>query len=161
MFERELKIYRFLHGYEQKLLADLPAAEMARPAFPGGNPPSWIVGHLAVVADFALMLLGQATLCPKTWMVLFGPGSSPEQHLGRHPGKDELVDALDRGHAAVFAAVPQADPKLLEQPSPFEPLRDPLPTAADLLAHLLTSHEAAHASQLSACRRRQGHGPLF
>jgi hypothetical protein len=40
-------------------------------------------------------------------------------------------------------------------------LRHVFPTAGDLLAHLLTSHEATHVGHLSACRRGRGMPPLF
>jgi DinB superfamily len=161
MFERELRIYAFLLGYEQKLLADLPDEAMRTPVTPQGHPPSWIVGHLAVVADFGLGMLGRPALCPKAWMVMFGPGSKPAEHLNRHPPKAELVAALERGHEHFSAAAKDADPAKLAGPSPFEPLRHALPTAGDLLAHLLTSHEAGHVAQLSACRRGRGLPPLF
>jgi hypothetical protein len=35
-------------------------------------------------------------------------------------------------------------------------LKGPLPTVGDLLAHLMTTHEAAHLGQLSAWRRLLG-----
>lgn len=161
MFQNALTIYRFADGYEKKILADMKEDRFKTPAFPGGNPPSWIVGHLAVASDFILMVLGKPTLCPKNWMVLFGPGSDPVKHLDKHPGMAELVAALQRGHDAVFAAMPEADPVKLAGPSPFKPLIDVLPTAGDLLVHLLTSHESFHLSQLSACRRAGGFSPLF
>jgi hypothetical protein len=161
MYHRELTIYRFLTNYEQQVLADITEEQFKTPAFPGSNPPSWIVGHLAIAADFALMLLGKPTLCPKTWMVMFGPGSDPLKHLDKHPSKSELVAALDAGHAAVLSALPEANVEELKKPSPFQPLIKHLPTAGELLAHLLTSHESGHLSQLSACRRAGGHNPLF
>jgi hypothetical protein len=161
MFERELRIYAFLLGYERQLLADLPDDAMRTPVTPQGNPPSWLVGHLAIVADFGLRMLGQPTLCPKSWMVMFGPGSKPAEHRDRHPPKAELVAALERGHERLSAAVKDADPTKLAARSPFEPLVHVFPTAGDLLAHLLTSHEAAHVGQLSACRRGHGLAPLF
>lgn len=161
MLQHALTVYKFLDGYERKLLADLGNEAMSEPAFPGGNPPAWIVGHLALASDFALGILGQPALCPKTWLVMFGPGSDPAKHRERHPTKAALVAALERGHAAVVAAVPNFDPAKLAEPSPFEPLRHVLPTAGDLLIHLMTSHESFHVSQLSACRRARGLGPVF
>lgn len=161
MFERELTIYRFLTGYEKKLLADISEEQMKQPPFPGGNPPSWIIGHLALSTDFVLMVLDKPRLCPRNWNVLFGPGSNPMKYLEKHPTKEELVAALDAGHQAVFQEVPKADPALLSKTNPFEPLREYMPTAGDLITHLLTSHESFHLSQLSACRRATGFTPLF
>lgn len=161
MFQHALTIYRFCDGYEKKILADLTEELYKTPAFPGGNPPSWIIGHLAVAADFILMVLGKPTLCPKSWMVMFGPGSDPHKHLDKHPSLAELTAALATGHAAAIEAVPHSDATKMAGPSPFKPLIDVLPTAGDLLTHLLTSHESFHLSQLSACRRAGGFAPLF
>ena len=134
---------------------------MKTPTFPGANPPSWIIGHLAMASDFALMVMGQPTRLPKNWMVLFGPGSDPVKHLDKHPSRAELVAAYEAGHEAVLAAIPQVNAARLKEPSPFPPLIEHLPTAGDLLSHLLTSHEGFHNGQLSACRRAGGFGPLF
>lgn len=161
MFEHEVTVYRFMHHYGRKLLADVSEAQFKTPAFAGGNPPSWIVGHLTVSADFILGVLGKPRLLPKSWMVLFGPGSDPFKHLDRHPDHATLIAAYEAGHQAVFEAMKDADASKLSGPSPFEPLKEMLPTAGDLLAHLLTSHEAFHISQLSACRRSTGNSPLF
>lgn len=161
MFENQLTVYRFMYGYGKKLLADIPEAQFKSGAFAGGNPPSWIVGHLTVSTDFILMILGQPTLLPKTWMVLFGPGSDPVKYLDKHPSRDELLAAYDAGHEAAIAAMKHADPAKLAGPSPFKPLIEQLPTAGDLLTHLLTSHEGFHVAQLSGCRRGAGLGPLF
>ncbi len=161
MFEHQLTIYRFMYSYGKKLLADIDDAQFKTPAFPGSNPPSWIVGHLAIAADFALMVLGQPTLLPKTWMVLFGPGSDPLKYLDKHPNRADLIAAYEAGHEAVIAAMRHADPVKLAGPSPFKPLIEQLPTAGDLLTHLLTSHEGFHVAQLSGCRRGAGLGPLF
>lgn len=161
MFDRELTIYRFLTGYEKIVLADLPDEQFNQPPFPGGNPPSWIVGHLALSSDFVLMVLDKPRLCPKSWNVLFGPGSDPRKHLDKHPRKAELVAALAAGKEAVFREVPLASTDLLTKVNPFEPLRASLPTARDLITHLLTSHESFHLSQLSACRRSAGFTPVF
>lgn len=161
MLDHQLTTYRFMYGYGRKLIVDISEAQLKTPAFPGANPPSWIIGHLAVSTDFILKLAGQSTLLPKTWMVLFGPGSDPHKHLDKHPNRTELVAAYEAGHEAVFVAVPKMDMEKLKEPSPFQPLIKELPTAGDLLTHLLTSHEGFHVAQLSACRRSTGLSPLF
>ncbi len=161
MFQNDLTIFRFLDGYEKKILADMKEEQFKTPAFPDGNPPSWIVGHLAMSSDFIMMVLGKPTLLPKTWAVMFGPGSDPHKHLDKHPSMAELTAALGAGHAAVFEHVPHANPEKMASPSPFKPLIEVLPTAGALLTHLLTSHESFHMSQLSACRRAGGFSPLF
>ena len=44
----------------------------------------------------------------------------------------------------------------LAAPSPFAPMLELLPTAGDLLAHVLTTHATMHLGQLSAWRRLKG-----
>lgn len=161
MFDHDLRIYAFLQGYVLQIAQDLDEAAMKTPAYPGGNPPTWIIGHLSMVSDFGLRLLGQETRLPRTWGVLFGPGSKPMEHLDRHPPKAELLEAYTQGHAALEAAVRAADPEKFSVPNPFQPLAGVLPTLGTMLAHLLTSHESFHVSQLSACRRAKGLPPLF
>lgn len=161
MFDRELTIYAFLENYVKQVVGDLSDEAMKQPAFPGGNPPSWIVGHLSIAGDLGLKLLGKPTRLPKNWAVLFGPGSKPMEHLDRHPSRAELLKAYEESHAALTAAARDVDPARLPEPNPFTPLKGPLPTFGDMLTHLLTSHESFHVSQLSACRRAQGQPPLF
>jgi hypothetical protein len=161
MFENQITVYRFMHGYGKKLLADISEAQFKSAPFTGGNPPSWIIGHLAIASDFILMILGQPMLLPKTWAVMFGPGSDPMKYLEKHPSRAELLAAYDAGYEAALVAMKHPDPSKLAGPSPFKPLIDQLPTAGDLLTHLLTSHEGFHVAQLSACRRGAGLPPLF
>lgn len=158
MFERECTLYAFVLGYAQRLVADLDEAEMAVQPAPGMNPPAWILGHLAIATDYALRLLGEATACPRDWHVRFGPGSVPPADPAAYPSKAELMAALERGHERVDTAARRATPERLEQPHGVEIafLKEPLPTVGDLLAHLMTTHEAAHLGQLSAWRRLQG-----
>ena len=59
MLERERTLYAFTTNYIRKLLVDLPDETLRRPGAAGLNSPLWILGHLAVVADFGLKLLGQ------------------------------------------------------------------------------------------------------
>lgn len=157
----QLTIYRFMYRYGRQIIADLSEEQMKTPAFAGANPPSWIIGHLTVSADYALKIMGQPTLVAKNWHVMFGPGSSPMKHLDKHPGRAELLAAYEAGHEAVLTALPNVELEAMKAPSFFEPLIKDLPTMGDLLTHLLTSHEGFHVSQLSACRRAGGLSPLF
>jgi len=53
MFERELTLYKFTLGHLKLVANDLDESAMNTPPFEGGNPPVWILGHLAVATDFA------------------------------------------------------------------------------------------------------------
>lgn len=158
MFERECTLYDFTLGYARLLNDDIDDVRYTEQPAPGMNHPAWIMGHLALCTDFAAGLLGLPQTCPEPWSDLFGPGSTPSVDRSLYPGKHELLDALAAGHRRVVSAAREADPAAMAAPHtlPFRFLREPLPTVGDLLAHLMTTHEAAHLGQLSAWRRVVG-----
>lgn len=164
MFDPLLKLYAFNLGYCKSLVEDINEDELWEQPTEGVNTPGWLLGHLAICTDFALKLTGHETHCPKRWHKVFGPTSSPLPDEEHRPSKQELLDALEEGHAAVTEALPGARADLLEAPNPLTELRPivkALPTVADLIGHLLTTHEASHLGHLSNWRRQKGRAPLF
>ena len=156
MFERESRLCAFAKGYCRLLVEDIPDDKITTIPYPGMNHPAWILGHLAVVSDLGLRLLGQAAMCPKDWSRLFGTGSVPTTHLADYPTREDLLQAVDKGYTALAEAAQSADPARIDAPHPVAFFRDSLPTIGDLLGHLLTVHLASHLGQLSAWRRTQG-----
>jgi uncharacterized damage-inducible protein DinB len=158
-----VRLYAFTLAMCEALMADITQEEMEHQPAPGVNTPAWILGHLAICTDFALVFLGQPMRLPKSWHEEFGPQSSPLPKNPPYPSREELLTALRTGHAAVVAALPSADAKTLAEPNPLELafLKKTLPTKRDLLAHLLSTHEAAHLGHLSNWRRQTGRPPLF
>ena len=156
-------LYAFTLSICEALMADISQEEMDHQPNAGVNTPAWILGHLAICTDFALMFLGQPMRLPKSWHEEFGPQSSPQPKNPPYPSREELLTALRTGHAAVVAALPSADAKTLAEPNPLDLpfLKKTLPTKRDLLAHLLSTHEAAHLGHLSNWRRQTGRPPLF
>lgn len=156
-------LYRFTLARVERLMADVPQEEMLRQPAGSGNPPAWLLGHLAIATDEALQLLGKPNRLPPDWHARFGPGSPPITDDGATPTRDELLAALREGYAAVLVALRDADPADLAGPNPlpFPFLQETLPTKGDLLAHLLTTHAAEHVGQLSSWRRQTGRAPLF
>jgi hypothetical protein len=164
MPDQLLTLYAFTLAMCEQLVADIPQDEMERQPATGVNPPAWILGHLAICTDYALQLMGRPMRMPQTWHEEFGPGSNPLPQKHAYPSRDELMTALRTGHAEVTAAVATVEPQKLSAPNPltnFPFLTQTLPTAGDLLAHLLTTHEAAHLGHLSNWRRQTGRKPLF
>lgn len=156
MFEMEARLYRFTHGYVKLLVGDIPdEALVSQPAGMTLNHPAWILGHLAGGADYACQLLGQASTFPPDWAAKFGPGSKVVNERSSYPSKDALLEALDRDVARVLEAVSRADPDALTRPHglPLAFLKGQIDTAGEMLAHLMTTHQAVHAGQLSAWRR--------
>src|SRR5262249_9370889 len=99
MLDSAIKVNSFLMGYCRRLLADIPEERMAEQPLPGVNHPAWILGHLAVTADFAAGLLGADKTLPQEWGPLFVPGSKPSAIRGSYPSKDKLLAALEQRFA--------------------------------------------------------------
>ena len=159
-----LTLYAFTLAMCERLMGDIPQEEMEHQPTAGVNPPAWILGHLVICTDYALNIMGQPMRQPKEWHGEFGPGSHPLPQKHSYPTRDELLTALRTGHAEVVAALASVDPKRLTAPNPlaqFPFLIETLPTAGDLLAHILSTHEAAHLGHLSNWRRQTGRKPLF
>lgn len=156
MFERERRLYADQYGYARELVADLPDEELAEQPVPGINHPAWLLGHLVIAADYGLTLLGRPAVAPEGWGALFNPGTVPDPNRATYPPKGELMNAYEAGHAAFDAAVAAADAGAVAAPNPVGFLKARFPTVALLLAHLLTTHEAAHLGQLSVWRRTMG-----
>ncbi len=157
MFEHERTLYRMLLDYARRLVADLPEGRMTEQPAPGMNHPLWVLGHLAICTDYAAGILGDKTqACPDAWHREFGPSSIPVPDPPVRPTRDELWTALESGHARVEALLPRADPATLAEPHAIDFLRPAIRTNGELLAHLLTTHEAIHLGQLSTWRRAAG-----
>jgi hypothetical protein len=158
MFHYEIKLYAFVLDYCHKLTDDIAEADMAHQPMAGVNSPVWILGHLAISTDYAAMLLGQSKDCPEEWHRRFGPGSTPPRSDEPRPTKAKLLYAIDRGHERVAHAAEKVTAARLAERHPVDLafLRESLPTVGELLAHLMTTHPAAHLGQLSAWRRMRG-----
>lgn len=154
-------LYKFNHDYCERLLSDIAEKEMLQQPSEGVNPPAWLLGHLALCTDYALGIVGEELKLPRTWSVFFGPGSKPQPGERTWPTRQELWDAYSKGHELVDQASHNIDPELLSKPNPVEFLTASMPTAGDLLAHLMTTHECFHLGHLSNWRRQMGRAPLF
>ena len=154
-------LYAFNHGYCERLLADISDEEMLAQPSPDVNTPAWLLGHLTVCTDYALSIMGQEKRLPRTWAILFGPKTKPVSEKRPFPHKQELWEAYSAGHEAVTSASFDIAPELLEKPNSIEFLLEALPTSGDLLAHLMSTHEASHLGHLSNWRRQMGRPPLF
>jgi hypothetical protein len=162
MTDNLVHVYQFLLGYLQQSTADISEEELDHQPVGAGNPPRWILGHLAICCDYALRQLGQPPVCPREWHTAFGPGSKPGAAGVAKPTKQELLDTLAKGHQQVAEACAKVDLASLSAPHGIEFLSvTPLKTKADLLAHLMSSHEAGHLGQLTYWRRATGRKAFF
>lgn len=162
MFDNEIVLSKFMLGYVQSLMSDVSEADMDRRPIPGGNPPRWILTHLAICTDYAARALGSDMRCPKVWHTTFGPGSSSDATLDPKPTKEELMAALTAGVERVNDLASHADATKLGGPHGLSILQTtPIQTLRQFVAHLMTTHIAGHIGQLSAWRRAMGRAPLF
>ena len=162
MFTQEITLNQFFLDYFEGLVKDLPETGLAEQGAGKGHSALWLLGHLAVTGDSGRMLLGREKICPAPWFVAFGPKSSDEIKNPDKYDPNEMIDAIRRVYTDLQEAASQADPEMMRQPHPVEILKGSrIETNADVLAHLLTTHFAAHVGQLSYWRRLQGKPPLF
>ena len=122
------------------------------------NPPAWVLGHVAVVGNFALSRVGGDPVELPGWRENFGLGSEPNVYADGFspPTADDLRAAVKETHARFLAATAAVDPALLAEPTELDRLADRFPKKGDLIVHLLTTHDAVHWGQLSAWRRAAG-----
>lgn len=161
MFERDIKLNRFLLDYFDKIVADIPADRIAEPTPGGGHPPLWVLGHLAIVGEMGQAMLGGRLRHPE-WVELFGPRSSEQVSEPTRFSKDEFVEGIRSDYPKLRAMLSAAPKAALEQPHGVDVLEGSLiETMADIQVHVLTTHFSFHLAQLSAWRRAAGKGPLI
>jgi hypothetical protein len=156
MYARDLVLFGNNGKWLPAMLEGISTADAQVQPFPGMNTPYWIAGHLAISMDYARQLLGAPMKCPPAWHTDFGPGSTPGVMTGPTVPLEELVAAVGQGHADVMGLLPTVTEVWAAQPNPVDFLVANYPSMGDLMAHLLTTHEATHLGQLSAWRRVRG-----
>ncbi|MBK8915297.1 MAG: DinB family protein [Phycisphaerales bacterium] len=154
---------RFMLAYADKLTADLTDEDWNRQVAPNANPPSWIMGHLAISADYGFRLLGHKPHCPREWHDAFGPDfarKGPPVPLA--VSRAEVLQRFNDGYTQLMAAAAEADPAVIAKPNGvpfFQPT--PIQTIGEALVHLMTSHLGTHLGQLSYWRRIAGRPVMF
>lgn len=159
MFDHAINVSKANVGYGDMLLADIGTDQFAHQPQPGMNPPAWIIGHLAFVADRVASLLG-AQAQHAEWKPLFGGGSAL-QGADAYPSKDDLVAAWHAAQDRLAKAVAAADPAAFEGENPIERMKAIAPSMKDFITFVLTAHAAVHLGQLSSWRRATGKPALF
>lgn len=152
-----LKTQQINLDYARRLVADVPEERMADQPRPGMNHAAWVLGHLAMTADFVSGILGDATIRhPESWEALFGSGATPVSDRSRYPSKAELVHAVESAYQRVASLLPKVSEARLAEPFPMEEMREMVPSVGDGVVFLVTAHDAVHLGQLSAWRRAMG-----
>ena len=156
-----LTLNKFLLEYFESLVKDLPTEGLAEQGGGTGHSALWLLGHMAISVDFGNKVLGQETVCPARWFVVFGPGSSDEIKNPEKYDAAEMIEIIRTGYPKLQELSQVADESLLAEPHPVEMLQNTsLKTKGDFLGHLLTTHLSMHLGQLSFWRRLQGKAPI-
>lgn len=161
MLESSLKANRFMLGYCQMLVGDIPDERFTEQPLPGVNHPAWILGHLAYSADGCTALLGGQKLLSAEWVKKFGPKSQLTAVRSDYPTKEELLATLERTFDKARKLAAEATPERLAAAHSNPAFAQAMPTVADLCSFLLTGHLGVHLGQLSSWRRMIGLPPLF
>src|SRR5437867_10673421 len=98
MLQEAIHVNRFLVGFGQRLVSEIPDERMTAQPLAGVNHPAWILGHLALTADGTLEKLGGQKALPADWATLFAPGSKPSAVRSVYPSKDELLRAVEQSY---------------------------------------------------------------
>lgn len=161
MFQREIKLNKFLLGYFDKVVADIPDDRITERAPGGLHPPVWVLGHLAIVGEMGQMLLGGDLNHPE-WIERFGPQSSDDVPDAAQYSKSKFVDVIRTGYPQLCEMIANAPPARLDAPHGIGILEgSPIETVGDAMAHLLNTHFSFHLAQLSGWRRAAGNAPLL
>jgi len=156
MNDQILWAYNFNLQYLDLLVKDITPEQMVLQPAGIKNHPTWQLGHLAYAAGGAAKLSGASFEVPGEWNDLFAPGSNPTPHTDDYPSKDELLEALKRGHQAVSDKVAGLDFSQMNDPCDTERRRKIFGTTGNLLLFMLVGHEQTHLGQLSTWRRAAG-----
>lgn len=161
MFQDAVAINEFQLGLFSKVAVDIPEERLFVPGQGHGHPPVWILGHLTITAELGLRLLG-GTITHVRWLKQFGPGSSDQVPDDGSLTKAQLIDGVVTSYRQLREMALATDSRVMAEPHGAEILKgSPIQTKGQLVLHLLTSHFALHSSQLSSCRRAEGHAALF
>jgi len=72
MLQEAIHVNRFLVGFGQRLVSEIPDERMTEQPLPGVNHPAWILGHLALTADGVGETFGSQKTLPAESSTLFG-----------------------------------------------------------------------------------------
>lgn len=164
MLESCVVPYRFANYYLAEQLKTIDLDQARHVPFDGVKPPLWLVGHMAAGMFYIGAMLGKP-ICSDfdpDWLAYFGPGSDAANVPNEAPSIATLYDVILGCEQAVVDEVTAADESNYEDPHGLELLNStPLKTKADLIAHLMTTHYAAHLGELAIWRRAVQLPPLF
>ena len=77
---------RYLLLVADAVMNGIDDSHVAVEPHPGLKTPGWLIGHLAITADFGRRLCGRKpAVCPREWRALFSPGTQPSHDPSVYP----------------------------------------------------------------------------
>lgn len=158
MRENIVKLYASNLQGLKKLVADIPCDRCGEEPL-GIKPPAWQMGHLAVASGFVGQLFGGKANVPGAWMeTCFGYTAGRPR--AAYPKKAELIDALERAHAALAEGFLRASEAHLAAVPDDEMAARFFGTNGNAAFYIMTHNESYHIGQVSAWRRAAGLAPV-
>lgn len=124
---------------------------------------AWQVGHLAM-AEYGLLLFRQRGraevdlgLMPGKFRKAFGKGSTPVADPEKSPGKDAILQRLEKIHCQVLEEAPTYTEESLAEPVGMPYFGYANKFGAMLMA---SHHEMLHCGQIGILRRLMGKDPV-
>ena len=149
------------NGLLKKHLADLTDAELMTRPVPGANHGLWQLAHLARFEGMLAKLLSpdHPFALPAVFAEVGGKNTAGVDDPEKFPTKAEVLDVLDKAHAAQLAGLPKLSDDDLAQPAP-EQFRSFAPRLGDLIA-MGPMHAMLHLGQIQVLRRKLGKPNVF
>jgi len=142
--------------YAEMLTKDIPEDKFTFMPHPTMNHPAFLLGHLSLYPDKALVLLGKddMTDAKPGYAELFEHSAKCVNDAGRYPAKDEIVAYYFDRHRVVQEQLPQVDEAALQQPVPGEGQSAKMfRCIGSAVNFYMNGHNMLHLGQLSAWRR--------
>ncbi len=145
-----------------RLMAGLTDADLLVRPTPEANHMLWQLTHLT---QSQVMLAGLVSpdapvAVPAHFAEAGKKAAAASDDPATFPSRAEVMDVLDRAHAAIVAGVTKMSDADLSKPSP-EPMRKMGPELADILLMAGATHMALHVGQLQVLRRKLGKPIVF
>jgi hypothetical protein len=145
-------------------LDGLTDEEMMFQPKPALNHPTWMLGHIIESANGLILAFckGEGIL-PAGWHKKFGIGSKPSAKASDYPPRQEMLELLEKVHAAAVDYVKSLDPADLDRrPAHIDHLPEPAQQLFATVGKCIyghVTHAASHAGQIATLRRLMGKPP--
>lgn len=157
------------HGLEagrmmiSKLLDDMRDAPLQMPTSNGGNPPLWILGHLAYSESNIVehIILG-GTNPLIDWKEVFGAQREPSSNIDSYPAWDEVRAKWDEVRERTLTFIDGLSDDDLGAPAKNCPAgREPMFGTVGACLLTMTLHTMMHYGQVADARRMLGRKPVL